>query len=133
MLEFKKIKETCLYVSDLEKTRSFYQDKLGLPVISYVEGRHVFFKVGSSVLLCFNPEETKNETSLPPHYGSGKLHLAFETSPEEYEAWKTKLKEENIEITHEQKWGEHFRSCYFDDPDGHCLEIVETGMWERGW
>lgn len=132
-LQFVKIKETCLYVSDLERTRKFYEGKLGLPVISFVKNRHVFFRAGSSVLLCFNPEVTKVESTLPPHFGEGKLHLAFEASPENYEVWKEKLAAENIEIIHEEKWGEYFRSCYFYDPDEHCLEIVETGMWERGW
>jgi len=115
----------------LERTQAFYEGKLGLTVISFVAGRHAFFKAGSSVLLCFNPAVTKHETKLPPHFGEGKLHLAFEATPEDYEAWKTKLATENIEVVHEQKWGKHFRSCYFYDPDGHCLEIVETGMWER--
>lgn len=67
-----KIKETCLYLKDLEQARSFYHEVLGLPVISYVEEKHIFFRVGTSVLLCFNPEDSKAKTSPPAHYGGGK-------------------------------------------------------------
>ncbi len=129
-MDFTQIKETCLYVRDLEQTKQFYHEKLGLPLISHVEGRHVFFRAGSSVLLCFNPEVTKREETLPPHFGEGKLHLAFETSPENYDAWKEKIAAEGIAIVHEQPWGKRFHSFYFYDPDGHCLEIVERGMWD---
>ena len=123
------IKETCLYVNDLQKTKEFYHDTLGFPLISLVEGRHVFFRAGESVLLCFLPEATKNEENLPPHYAEGKMHLAFEVDGAEYEQWKNKIKELDIPITHEEKWGEKYQSFYFDDPDGHVLEIVPKGMW----
>jgi len=51
---------------------------MGLSIIGFVENRHIFFRAGSSVLLCFNPETTKKEERLPPHFGTGQLHFAFE-------------------------------------------------------
>lgn len=128
-LSFTHIKETCLYVSDLDRTYAFYHNILGLPLISKQDGRHVFFRAGASVLLCFLPDVTKGDTRLPPHYGSGKLHLAFECSSEDYEAWKAKLVDAGILIIHEAKWGIDYRSFYFHDPDGHVLEVVMPGMW----
>lgn len=127
---FSQIKETCLYISDLDQTEHFYAGKLGLPVISKVNHRHIFFRVGQSVLLCFLPEATKQEARLPPHFAYGRQHIAFEAPTEEYQQWKQKLKEENIEITHEQAWKEGLHSVYFEDPDGHVLEIVPEGTWE---
>lgn len=129
-MEIKKIKETCLYVSDLLKTCEFYHHKLGLPLINLTEDRHVFFRAGSSVLLCFIAEVTKHETTLPPHYGSGHLHIAFEVAPDEYDAWKEKIERLEIPIIHEQSWSRNLKSFYFKDPDEHLLEIVQTGMWE---
>lgn len=131
-MEIRKIKETCLYVADLERTCSFYQNKLGLPVIGEVKGRHIFFRAGESVLLCFVPERSKEGGKLPPHYGFGQLHLAFEVSRENYEGWKSKLKETGIAIEQEYDWGGGFLSFYFRDPDQHLLEVVIEGMWERG-
>jgi len=78
MIEFLKIKETCLYVSDLDQAKEFYHDKLRLPVINYLPGKHLFLRAGDSVLLLFNPEDSKTKTSPPAHYGGGKQHFAFE-------------------------------------------------------
>lgn len=129
-MTIRKIKETCLYVSDLERTKQFYHEQLGFPVISHVKDRHVFFRAGASVLLCFNPEKTKVDTQLPPHFGYGQLHLAFEVSPEEYKSWKEAIEARQIQILHEQEWKAGLKSFYFHDPDGHVLEIVPEGIWE---
>lgn len=129
-LIFRQIKETCLYVSDLDKTENFYHHKLGLPVISKVNHRHIFFRAGSSVLLCFFPEVTREEENLPPHYAYGKQHIAFEAEREAYMQWKEKVQELGITITHEQSWKDGLKSFYFEDPDGHVLEIVPAGIWE---
>jgi catechol 2,3-dioxygenase-like lactoylglutathione lyase family enzyme len=131
-MEIKKIKETCLYVTELERTRQFYQGKLGLDVIGEVKGRHIFFRAGASVLLCFIPEVSKKPGTLPPHFGSGQLHLAFEVSPEAYEGWKEKIQHSGIPIEQEYDWGRGFKSFYFRDPDQHLLEVVMEGMWEKG-
>jgi catechol 2,3-dioxygenase-like lactoylglutathione lyase family enzyme len=124
-----QIKETCLYVADLERTRAFYTGQLGLPLISLVAGRHAFFRAGSSVLLCFLPEVTRLEPVLPPHFAHGPQHLAFEVPQADYEATKATLAAKGIAIIHEQEWAGGFRSFYFHDPDGHVLEVVPVGMW----
>jgi catechol 2,3-dioxygenase-like lactoylglutathione lyase family enzyme len=130
-MEFTKIKETCLYVQDLTRTTAFYAEVLGLPVIGQVPGRHVFFRVGESVLLCFNAQKTRESKDLPPHFGEGHLHLAFECEAAQYEGWKEKLRQANIPIEHEQTWPHARKSCYFRDPDQHLLEIVMPGIWEK--
>ena len=129
-MEFLQIKETCLYVKDLTETRKFYSGKLGLEIIGEVPERHVFFRAGRSVLLCFIAEASKKGDTLPPHYGSGNLHLAFEVAPESYEDQKAIIHNLGIEIEHEHEWPNGLRSFYFRDPDNHLLEIVMTGMWE---
>lgn len=129
-MNFTQIKETCLYVDDLDKAQEFYQGKLGMPSISKVNGRHIFFRCGTSVLLCFNPEATREEKNLPPHFAKGKQHLAFEVSKADYEKTLNKVKEEGIWITHFQKWKGDLESFYFEDPFGHVLEIVPQGIWE---
>lgn len=128
-MQFKKIQETCLYVADLERSKTFYHEQLGLEVISEVPGRHLFLRVGASVLLCFIAEVARQSTDVPPHFGAGQLHLAFETSKEEYPAWKEKVRATGIFIEHEHDWGNGYLSFYFRDPDQHCLEVVMAGMW----
>ena len=129
-LKITQIKETCIYVNDLERTKEFYHKKLRLPVISFMENRHIFFRAGSSVLLCFNPEATMDEEKLPPHYGSGHLHFAFEVEREAYEDAKKFILDQNIIITHEENWGSGIKSFYFNDPDNHVVEIVMKGLWD---
>jgi len=130
MLDIIKIKETCLYVRDLKKTKEFYNGLLKFPVIGEVEGRHVFFRAGSSVLLCFIAEAAAMAVKLPPHHGSGNLHLAFEVNKADYTATKEYLEQASIPIEQEYDWGKGFLSFYFRDPDNHLLEVVMEGMWE---
>ena len=129
-MKFLKIKETCFYSADLEKTRSFYHDLLDLPVIDYVKDKHIFFRAGGSVLLCFNPDDSRNKKSPPPHYGRGKLHFAFEVSPEDYQGTKQKILNKGIQITDSVKWKNGQESFYFEDPAGNVLEIVPQGIWD---
>jgi len=124
------IKETCIYVKDLEQTKDFYSNKLGLPLISLVKNRHVFFKAGSSVLLCFIAEQTQKETELPPHGATGNIHFAFEVSREEYSNALLEVKNSGIDIIHEYSWKNGLRSFYFYDPDNNVVEIIEEGLWE---
>lgn len=129
-MQFTQIKETCLYVGDLERTRAFYADRLGLEVISFAEGSHVFFRAGSSVLLCFLPGVSRVRQSPPPHYGSGRLHLAFEAPAGQYDDFLRQIQAQGIGIYHHKTWSRGRRSFYFDDPDGHVLEILEFGVWD---
>lgn len=129
-LHFTQIKETCLYVTDLKRTRAFYEGKLGLECFSEVEGRHIFFRAGTSVLLCFIAEATKVDTSLPPHYGYGQQHFAFECRKEDYDAWRQKMLDVGIPIIQDVEWPRGGRSFYFHDPDMNVAEIVEEGIWE---
>lgn len=130
-MEFTRIKETCLYLHDLEKAKSFYHGTLGLPVINYVEGKHLFLRVGSSVLLCFNPSDSRQKTSPPAHYGGGKQHFAFEVSADDYARSKEEVRSKGIPITAEMTWQSGRESFYFEDPEGNVLEIVpDRGVWD---
>ena len=126
-----KIKETCLYIYDLGKALSFYHTRLGFPIIDYLPGKHLFLRVGDSVLLCFNPEDSKLKTSPPAHYGGGKQHLAFEIRRDEYDEAMAELVASGVEITDEVVWKSGSESFYFEDPEGNVLEIVpDAGIWD---
>src|SRR5699024_931629 len=126
-----QIKETSLYVQDLDRTEVFYKEKLDFEVIAKEKGRHIFFKAGASILLCFIAESTKNGDSLPSHHGEGNIHIAFEVPRSKYAAVKDQIQSQNIPIEHEQHWFDDCYSFYFRDPDGHSLEIIPQGMWEQ--
>jgi catechol 2,3-dioxygenase-like lactoylglutathione lyase family enzyme len=86
--------------------------------------------VGSSVLLCFNPEDSALKSSPPAHYAKGKLHLAFEVSHDKYNSTKKLLESAGVEIIDEVVWKNGSSSFYFEDPDGNVLEIVPAGIWD---
>jgi catechol 2,3-dioxygenase-like lactoylglutathione lyase family enzyme len=126
-----QIKETSLYVQDLERTETFYKEKLDFEVITKEKDRHIFFNAGSSVLLCFLADATKDDDTLPPHHGEGNFHIAFEVPRDSYEAMKELIQCRGVTIEHEQHWFDDYYSFYFRDPDGHALEIVPQGMWNQ--
>lgn len=125
-----KIKETCIYVTDLKRTKDFYTHIIGLPMISMVENRHVFFRAGTSVLLCFIAERTLQDAAMPPHGAKGAIHFAFEVARDDYETALQKLKGAGVPILHEHEWKGGLRSFYFHDPDLNLLEVVEEGIWD---
>lgn len=129
-MQITQIKETCLYIKDLERAKSFYHGLLGLPIITYVPDKLIFFRSGSSVLLCFEPEHSKTQDIPPPHFAYGKQHIAFEVKASGYEAAKVELIQKGIEITYEHEWPNGKHSAYFEDPEGHVLEIVPAGLWD---
>ena len=130
-MNFLKIKETCLYVKDLELAKEFYEDVLHLKRISYLPGKHLFFRVGGSVLLIFNPEDSKQKTSPPAHFGGGRQHFAFEVKEQEYLTAKQEILSKGISITDEVTWKSGQKSFYFNDPEGNVLEVVpDAGIWD---
>jgi catechol 2,3-dioxygenase-like lactoylglutathione lyase family enzyme len=130
-MRFRKIKETCLYIENLETAKDFYHELLGLPVINYVPGKHLFLRVGESVLLLFNPEDSKQKISPPPHFGGGKQHFAFEISEEEYDEAKEEISAKGIRIIDEITWPGGKKSFYFNDTEGNVLEILpQNGIWD---
>lgn len=130
-MQINQIKEVCLYIKDLEKAKEFYNGKLGLPIMTYVPEKLIFFRSGTSVLLCFNPDFSEHQDVPPPHFAIGKQHIAFEVPAKNYESAKEELKQKGIEVTYEHKWPNGKFSAYFEDPIGHVLEIVPTGLWEK--
>jgi len=129
-MRFTRIKETCIYVKDLDRTEEFYRGRLGLELIAWAEGRHIFFRAGESVLLCFIAGQTMKEETLPAHGARGSVHFAFEVEPGDYDRVKKELSAK-IDIVHEQEWKYGLRSFYFHDPDMNLVEVVMRGLWER--
>lgn len=129
MKEIVQIKETCLYIKDLEAAKDFYYGKLELDIIHYEPGKHIFFRAGSSVLLCFDPDDSKTKESPPPHYATGKQHYAFEVAQQDYQRVKEKIQSLGIEIIDQLVWKSGQESFYFNDPEGNVLEFVPIGVW----
>jgi catechol-2,3-dioxygenase len=135
MIMFRKIVETCIYSSELEKLKNFYVNNIGLQFVSEESGRNVFLKAGKSMLLIFNPDSTtnKNQIMFPPHGVStppSSVHFALEIEKEDYENAKNILILNKIEIEKELTWGnEKLKSIYFRDPSRNLVEFITKGNW----
>jgi catechol-2,3-dioxygenase len=133
-LKFRKIVETCIYSYELEKMKNFYVNAIGLQLISEEKGRHVFLKVGKSMLLIFNPKNTMVESnSIFPIHGAitppAIIHFALEIEKEDYENSKILLNQNKIEIEKEITWKEGTKSIYFRDPTGNLVEFITRDTW----
>ena len=122
--------ETVIYADDLSLMKRFYEEVLKLESYAYKEESFLFFKIGNSMLLFFNPLESRHNKDLPPHFAEGQQHFAFEVDEEEYEAWKAQVAE-IVEIEHEHKWPNGKLSFYFRDPENNSVEIVMKSIWEK--
>ncbi|AZO49830.1 MAG: glyoxalase/bleomycin resistance/extradiol dioxygenase family protein [Mesorhizobium sp.] len=129
------ILESALYVTDLHAAEQFYADVLGLDLIGRVEGRHVFFRCGTGVLLLFNAEATKippapdARLKVPPHGTVGEGHLCFAASAEEIAGWRQHLAAKDVAIESDFEWPQGGRSIYFRDPSGNSIEFAEPRIW----
>ena len=133
-MKFRKIVETSIYSSDLEKMKEFYVDKLGLTLVSEQKGRHVFLKTDKNMLLIFNHDITgaEKETSHGAPTPPSMIHVAFEIESDEYEDTKDLLEKNNIPIEKEVVWENNIksRSIYFRDPAGNLVEFITRNFWQ---
>jgi catechol 2,3-dioxygenase-like lactoylglutathione lyase family enzyme len=117
---------TALFVKNIEVSKMFYIDILGMTV-DLDFGKNVIFKNGFAIW------EIQDNHIIPSKLGLDKIsdtkinrfELYFETKklPEIYE----NLKKNNIKFLHEiheEPWGQ--QTIRFFDPDNHLIEIGES-------
>jgi catechol 2,3-dioxygenase-like lactoylglutathione lyase family enzyme len=127
--------ETVLYVDDFVRAGAFYQQVLGLAAI-YTDQRLQAYDVGGrGVLLLFRRGQSLQTVTLPggtipPHDGSGPVHIAFSIAADDLAAWEQRLREAGIAIEGRTQWPRGGHSIYFRDPDGHLLELATPGLWQ---
>jgi catechol 2,3-dioxygenase-like lactoylglutathione lyase family enzyme len=135
MPKLDRVLETALYVDDLERAARFYADVLGLHPLFADDRLRAFAVGGVSVLLLFRRGASLATTrmpggTIPPHDGSGPLHVAFGIASAELAAWEARLRARHIAIEGRSDWPRGGHSIYFRDPDGHLLELATPGLWE---
>lgn len=126
--------ETALYVSELNRAKKFYVDVVGLTPMFEDERLVALDAGGRSTLLLFLRGESIHDRQirgglLPGHNGWGPLHMAFAISSESLSGWKEKLADAKVGLRGEMEWPAGGRSIYFNDPDGHLLELATPGIW----
>ncbi|MFU8863973.1 MAG: VOC family protein [Rhodobacterales bacterium] len=131
----KGVLETALYVDDLVTARAFYGETLGLELVTEVEGRHAFFRLGDGMLLIFDPLSTieppgpDDALPVPPHGATGAGHACFAVGADDIDAWRGNLEGKDIRIEADFHWPNGARSVYFRDPAGNSLELATRSLW----
>ena len=110
-----------LPVTDLDRSRKFYEGVLGMKVIEQ-SPRMVFLQTGDDFVILAKGNE-------PLKYDSAKstpVHHAFKVKPDEFQSSIDDLRKNGVEVFNIEErntgvfWGPQ---AYFLDPDGNKLEI----------
>lgn len=113
-----------LYVEDLEKTKQFYGELLGLNLKNEF-GTYIEYDTGSTILSMNTRENGRELTDLPIPAGFREeqtMELGFVT--EDVEGTIEKARKAGVRILLEpvkKPWGQTV--AYMEDPDGHYIEI----------
>lgn len=112
------------FVRDINRSREFYRDKLGLK-ISEDFGNFVLFESGFAIHEGRSLEQTVWRTSAEAEepYGRRNMLLYFEDDDVETAFRNIAPHVELIHPVQRQAWGQ--RVFRFYDPDGHAIEIGE--------
>ncbi len=121
--------------SDIFRTTDFYTDVLGFTVVKRTvnfddtASPHFYYAAGD-----YSPGTVVTYFGYGPdamRYGSLGIglthHFAFAVKDEEAQlGWREKLRSHDVRVT-EVLDRKYFKSIYFNDPDGHILEIATLG------
>ena len=112
------IDHVVLWVSDLERSKRFYMDLLGMTVAHESEWQS-FLHCGNQQIALF--DATRRGVTVQ---GGALQHMALLMEPASYEETKARVEEEGCVV--EGRRGDP--TCiYFDDPDGHRIQLLYTG------
>jgi uncharacterized protein len=120
-----------LGVSDLERSKAFYNDVLGWsPFLD--NGGTVMYQLNGMILSLFPQPELMKDAAVPNEPKGPRSSLAqCLGSTQEVDALFAQLKEGGVHITKMPElvfWGGY--SGYFADPDGHLWEIAYNPFLE---
>ncbi|MDR6126859.1 catechol 2,3-dioxygenase-like lactoylglutathione lyase family enzyme [Sphingomonas sp. SORGH_AS802] len=134
MPQLEGVLETALYVDDKPRSVAFFRDVMGMTIVRDEDRLTAFDAGGQSILLVFARQASLDGEDtpgghIPGHDGAGPLHMAFKVAAGDYEAWRDHLRSAAVPELSEVTWPTGGRSYYFNDPDGHVLEIATPGLW----
>jgi catechol 2,3-dioxygenase len=124
MIRPDRIGHVALQVQDLQRSCAFYRDVLGLQLMKEIpEWRAAFFSSGGRDHHEIALLEVGPRAASPQGHAVKMLHVAFRVRSEaELRAAYQELKARGIPITFTVDHGIS-KSIYFQDPDGHGIEV----------
>ena len=115
MIEASGIDHIVLHVSDVQRSKQFYTELLGMT--PYRENdRQVFLHAGSQGVALF-----KKTDGSPVPAGGDMNHLALKVAGGTYDSLKAELETHGVAVSG-RPGDDH--CIYFQDPDGHRLQLM---------
>lgn len=131
-----RLHHTAYVTKDMEATRHFYEDVLGLPLVAtwcesdMLFGKertycHCFFGIGDGGALAFFQFANKEDEELfvPDIPATPFVHLALDVSKETQDEIERRIKANGLEATYVLEHG-YCRSVYVVDPNGMTVEFT---------
>ena len=114
------IDHVVLWVRDLSRAKRFYIDLLGMRVAHESEWQCFLWCGESNQVALFDASRQGIEVTKATELN----HMALRMEPASYEETKARLEEEGIKVS--GRPGDD--TCiYFDDPEGHRLQLLYKG------
>jgi catechol 2,3-dioxygenase-like lactoylglutathione lyase family enzyme len=128
------LKETSLYIDDLERAQRFYTEILGLEILISDERLCALNVSERHVLLLFQRGASNHEMHIPggmipAHDSSGQIHIGFSIDRAQIPDWEASLEAAGVEVISRVTWPRGGQSIYFRDPDQNLLELLTPGVW----
>jgi lactoylglutathione lyase len=122
-----KLNHIAVYVTDLEKSEQFYHSLLNLVKIEepFKDGKHIWFTLGAAGQMHLikgankTVEHDKNEHLCFSVASIPDFITKLDKQKIEYSNWPGTAKEPTIRV-------DGVKQIYFQDPDGHWLEVNDA-------
>jgi len=125
MIEPRSVVHFSIAVSDLERSRKFYTEVLGLKLVQNAPaGGMVFLKAGDDHVILARSDAPLARNAKD----SRRAHHAFKVDADKYDDAKAFLASKGVEVFEEEdrKTGVFVgRQFYIHDPDGTVIEFTE--------
>jgi catechol 2,3-dioxygenase-like lactoylglutathione lyase family enzyme len=115
MIQTSGVDHVVLHVSDVQRSKKFYTEILGMTAYREDDGQ-VFLHAGQQGLALF-----KRPGDIPLTAGNDLNHLALNVASGTYETLRAELEKYGVVVS--GRPGQD-RCIYFRDPDGHRLQLM---------
>jgi catechol 2,3-dioxygenase-like lactoylglutathione lyase family enzyme len=124
MVDIQGVAHFTIPVSDMERSKRFYADVVGLKHLATIpSGTMAFFDAGGTCIILVKREAPINRREE----GSDGVHHAFMIDKDAYRAALDHVRSSGVDIFFEEdRQGGVVNGprAYFRDPDGTCLEYI---------
>ena len=124
------ISELAFWVEDVERSMQFYIDRFGFELEEHSPGQHAFLRSHDFLLVLFNPANPG--THLADEYlgraggpKGGLYHVALKVDRRQLDDLAKELEASGTAVKGPIDFGSGRRSFFFDDPDGHYIELTD--------